>query len=315
MSTSIPSSPVPLRGAVDLAAVAAAREAQAAAEQRLASGAVPPPVSLVVEVTEAGFQAEVLDRSFQVPVVLDLGAPTHEASVSVSVVLEALATEDAGTWLLARVDVDTSPRIAQALQATAIPTVFAVIKGQPMALFEGPVPEAQMRQLLDEVLRVAAANGVSGRVDLDATAVPTQPEPEVDPNYDAAYDAIEAGDWDAAEAAYRAVLVTSPTDLDATAGLAQVDLLRRTDGVDDTAAFTAAEAEPDSLEAQALAADVELLSGRADEAFARIIELVRHTSGDERAAARDRLVEMFALVGEADPRVGKARTALANALF
>ena len=314
MSTSAPLPPsrVPLHGAVDLAAIAAAREAQAAAEARLASGEVPPPTSLVVDVTEATFQTEVIDRSFQVPVVLVLGTARSQGTSVLLPALEALALADAGAWLLATVDAELEPRIAQALQAQAIPTVYALIKGQPMALFEGALPEPQVRQYLDEVLRVAAANGLTGRVGADAAV---DEEPEADPRYDAAYDAIEAGDWDAAEEAYRSILATSPADEDATAGLGQVALLRRTDGADPVAVLVAADAAPDSLEAQALAADVELLTGRVDEAFARIVDLVRRTSGDERDAAKDHLIGLFALVGDADPRVGRARTALANALF
>jgi len=312
VSSPMPPSRVPLRGAVDLAAVAAAREAQAAAEQRLASGEVPPPSSLVVDVTEASFQTEVIDRSFQVPVVLVLGTARSQGTAALLPSLEALALADAGAWLLATVDAELEPRIAQALQAQAIPTVYALIKGQPMALFEGALPEPQVRQYLDEVLRVAAANGLTGRVGAET---PDDEEPEADPGYDVAYDAIEAGDWDAAEAAYRAILATNPSDEDAAAGLGQVALLRRTDGTDPAAALAAADAAPDSLEAQALAADVELLTGRIDEAFARFVDLVRRTSGDDRTAAKNHLVGLFALVGETDPRVVKARTALANALF
>ena len=312
MSSSIPPSRVPLRGAVDLAAVAAAREAQAAAEQRLASGEDPPPTALVVDVTEANFQTEVIDRSFQLPVILVLGTARSQGTAALLPSLEALALADAGAWLLATVDAELEPRIAQALQAQATPTVYALIKGQPMALFEGALPEPQVRQYLDEVLRVAAANGLTGRVGAESA---DEDEPEADLRYDVAYDAIEAGDWDAAEEAYRAILATNPSDEDATAGLGQVALLRRTDGTDPAAALAAADAAPDSLEAQALAADVELLTGRIDEAFARIVDLVRRSSGDERTAARNHLVGLFALVGETDPRVIKARTALANALF
>ena len=312
MSTSIPPSQAPLRGAVDLAAVAAAREAQAAAEARLASGEVPPPVSSVVDVTEASFQTEVIDRSFQVPVIILLGTARSQATALLAPVLEKLALDADGAWLLATVDAELEPRIAQALQAQAVPTVYAIIKQQPMVLFEGVADEPQVRQIIDEVLRVAAANGLTGRVG-DPEAAPA--EPEADPRYDAAYDAIEAGDWDTAEAAYRDILSTNPADPDAQAGIGQVSLLRRTDGADPVAVLAAADAAPDSLDAQALAADVELLTGRVEEAFARIVELVRRTSGDERAAAKDHLIGLFALVGDADPRVGKARTALANALF
>jgi putative thioredoxin len=314
---------VPLRGAVDLAALAAAREAQAAAEQRLASGDLP--AGVVIDVTEADFQSAVLDRSFSVPVVIDLWADWCQPCKALTPVLEAAAADDAGAWILAKVDVDANPRISEAFQVQSIPTTFAVIKGQPMALFEGALPAAQVRQYLDEVLRVAAANGVSGRVGDDAAdEIPADPaaagpaagaEPESDPRLDAAYDAIEAGDWDAADEAYRSVLVSAPNDPEAVAGLAQVALLRRTDGADPQAALTAAAAAPDSLEAQALAADVELLSGLVDEAFARIIDLVRRTSGAERTAARDHVLSLFVLVGESDPRVIRARTALASALF
>jgi putative thioredoxin len=312
VSSSIPPSRVPLRGAVDLAAVAAAREAQAAAEQRLASGAVPPPSSVVLDVTEADFQTEVIDRSFQVPVIIDLWAEWCGPCKALSPILERLAEQDAGAWLLAKVDTDAEQRIAAAFQVQSIPSVFAVIKGQPMPLFQGALPEPQVRQFLDEVLRVAAANGVTGRI--GGEPVETE-EPEGDPLFDTAYDAIEAGDWDAAEEAYRAILAAHPGDADAAAGLGQVALLRRTDGTDPVAALAAADAAPDSLEAQSLAADIELLTGRVDEAFARIVDLVRRTSGDERNAAKDHLLGLFALVGDADPRVAKARTALANALF
>jgi len=310
-----PAGRLPLRGAIDLAALAAAKEAQAAAEQRLAeAGDVP--VGLVVDVTEETFQAEVLDRSFTVPVVIDLWADWCQPCKALTPVLEALAAEDAGAWVLAKVDVDAEQRIAAAFQVQSIPTTFAVIKGQPVPLFQGALPTAEVRQYLDELLRVAAANGVTGRVATEGEPVEAvEEEPPGDPRFDAAYDAIEAGDWDAAEAAYRAVLATAPNDAEAAAGLAQVALLRRTEGVDPATVLADAEADPDALDKQSLAADYELLTGRVDEAFARIVELVRRTSGDERTAARDHLLSLFALVGESDPRVTRARAALASALF
>jgi putative thioredoxin len=318
VSTPIPPSQVPLRGAVDLAAVAAAREAQAKAEERLASGTIAAPSTVVLEVTESDFQTMVLDLSFRVPVVVDLWADWCQPCKTLSPILERLAFDDAGAWLLAKIDIDTNPRIAQAFQVQSIPTVFAIIKGQPMQLFQGALPEAQVRQYLDELLRVAASAGVTGRLDelgTEAVDPDAADEPVGDPRFDAAYDAIEAGDWDAAEAAYTAILAHSPADDDAKAGLAQVALLRRTDGIDPAEVLAVADAAPESLAAQSLAADVELLGGQVDEAFARIIALVRRTSGEDRAAARDHLLALFLLVGDHDPRVGKARTALANALF
>ena len=305
MSSSVPPPRVPVRGAVDLAAVAAAREAQAQAQERVAAGVAAPP-SLVLDVTEATFQSQVLDLSFEVPVVIDLWAEWCGPCKQLSPVLERLVVEDDGRWVLAKVDVDA---------VQSIPSVFVVLKGQPQPLFQGALPAAQVREVLDEVLRVAEANGINGRVAPGEAVEPTADEPEGDPRFDAAYDAIEAGDWDAAEAAYRAILATSPSDPDATAGLSQVAILRRTEGIDPEAALAAADADPDDAPAQFAASDVELLTGRVDEAFARVIALVARTSGDERAAARDHLLSLFALVGDADPRVVKARTALANALF
>ena len=311
MSTPVPP---PMRGAVDLAAVAAAREARAAAEERAAAGIEAPP-ALVLDVTEASFQSQVIDLSFQVPVVIDLWAEWCGPCKTLSPILEAMVEQDAGAWVLAKVDVDAEQRIAEAFSVQSIPAVFVVIKGVPQPLFQGALPAPQVREAIDEVLRVAAANGVSGQVTPgEAVAAPAE-ELEGDPRFEAAYDAIEIGDWDTAESAYRDVLAASPKDPDATAGLAQVALLRRTDGADPATALAAADAEPESLEAQALAADIELLTGRVDEAFARIIDVVRRTSGPERTAARDHLLSLFLLVGEGDERVTRARTALANALF
>jgi putative thioredoxin len=150
-------------------------------------------------------------------------------------------------------------------------------------------------------------------------AVESQPEQEQeeagDARYDEAYDAIERGDLDAAAAAYQALLQESPDDADAKAGLGQVELLRRTRGLDERAVRSAAAERPDDVRAQIDAADLDLLGGHVEDAFNRLIDLVRRTDGDDRAAARDHLVELFELVGRDDPRVAKARTALANALF
>jgi putative thioredoxin len=314
VSSSLPQPRVPVQGAVDLAALAAAREAQAKAAERVAAGVEAPP-SLVIDVTEATFQSQVLDLSFEVPVVIDLWAEWCGPCKQLSPVLERLVAEDAGRWVLAKVDVDVEQRIAQAFAVQSIPSVFVVLKGTPQPLFQGALPAAQVREAIDEVLRVAEANGINGRVAPGEAVEPPAEEPEGDPRFDVAYDAIEAGDWDAAEAAYRDILASTPTDPDANAGLSQVAILRRTEGVDPETALTAADADPDSLPAQSLAADVELLTGRVDEAFARIVELVRRTSGDDRAAARDHLLSLFTLVGDGDPRVITARTALANALF
>src|SRR4051794_7681893 len=299
-------------GAVDLAALA--RPAAPAA----GDGAAPAPGGVVVDVTEADFQTVVLEQSLTVPVVIDFWADWCGPCKHLSPVLERLAAADGGRWLLAKIDLDANPQLGQAFQVQSIPAVFAVVKGQPIPLFQGALPEAQVRQYLDELLRVAEANGVSGRLSVDGSAAPdtgTEAEPESDPRYDEAYDAIERGDLDAAAAAYRALLAESPADAEAQAGLGQVELLRRTQDLDVRAARQRAADNPDDVAAQTAVADLDLLGGHVEDAFSRLVDLVRRVSGADRDAARTHLVGLFELVGNQDERVAKARTALANALF
>jgi putative thioredoxin len=214
-------------------------------------------------------------------------------------VLEKLAIEGNGAWVLAKVDVDAHPRIAQMFRVQGIPMVYAIVGGQPLDAFTGVVPEAQLRQWIDSLLKAAGA----------AVDVPE------DPRLLAADDAMMGGDLDAAEQAYRKILADSPADAAAEAGLAQVSLLRRVGGVDAPAVIAAAQANPNDVAAQTLAADVEMVSGRADLAYARLIELVRRVFGDEREAVRLHLVSLFTVAGPDDPAVAAARRALANALF
>ncbi len=330
--------PVSTRGAVDLSTYRATPEATApaaGAATPAARAARPdvageyPPGSFTVEVTEATFQAEVLERSMQVPVVLDLWATWCEPCKALSPILERLADEYAGRIVLATVDVDAEQRIAQALQVQSIPTVLAVIGGQLVPLFTGAVPEDQVRAVLAEVLRVAEEGGITGYADprppeggdapgFDGTGPDAGGEPEevpLDPRFTAAEDAIDTGDYAAAADAYRKILAAEPDNADAALALSQVELLARAGSADPAAAVAAAAGDPADLDAGLLAADVDMLEGRVDVAFARLVALVRASAGADRDRARARLLDLFALAGPDDPRVAPARIALANALY
>jgi len=316
------------RGAVDLGALAQAREAQAKAQERtaaVASGDGPPSTSaVVIDVNEAAFEVEVVNQSMTVPVVIDFWADWCEPCKQLSPILEKLAVEYDGRFVLAKVDVDAEPRLGQAFQVQSIPSLFAVVAGQPIPLFQGAVPEAQIRQVLDELLKVAAENGVSGRVDTGHTGH-TEVEADggadevaaapIHTELDDAADAIERNDLAAAEAAYRALLARVPSDLDARAGLATVSLMQRTGGVNADEAVAQAAQAPDDVDAQLLAADALTLQARSGQAFELLIDGVRRTAGADRDRLRARLLELFELLGNEDPAVPAARLALANALF
>jgi putative thioredoxin len=309
-----------LRGAVDLSALAARRPAApAGTAPGDAAGAPLDGSAPVIDVGDADFVAQVVQVSTNVPVVVDFWAEWCEPCKQLSPLLERLAVEYAGRFLLAKVDVDASPQLAQAFQVQSIPSVFAVLKGQPVPLFQGAQPEAQIRQVLEEVLRVASANGVTGvysagEVGEDGEAVEEVEQP-LPPLHQKAYDAIEAGDFPGAAQAYEQALRDAPSDELARVGLAQVRLLQRTQDVDAVTARAAAADRPLDVAAQTLVADLDLLGGHVEDAFARLVDTVRATSGADRDRARAHLVVLFDVVGGDDPRVGKARIALANALF
>lgn len=316
-----------MSGVVDLAAVKAAGEAKAKAEQaraesaRTGGGGGVSPASLVIDVDEAGFESDVLQRSTEVPVVIDFWAEWCEPCKQLGPLLERLAVEYNGRFVLAKVDVDANQMLMQQFGIQGIPAVFAVVAGQALPLFQGAAPESQIRQTLDQLIQVGEERfGLTGVVvDADAgegdgapAEVPTGP---YDALLEAAAQALDASDFDGAVQAYRNVLSEDPLNTEAKLGLAQAELLRRVADIDPQKVRAAAAEKPADPAAQMDAADLDLVGGHVEDAFGRLVETVRRTFGDDRDAVRVRLLELFEVIGPEDPRVAAARTALARVLF
>lgn len=304
-----------LRGAVDLSALRNRPAAPAAAAaQGTPAGAVS---SLIFDVTDDTFQ-EALELSRTVPVVIDLWAEWCGPCKQLTPVLEKLVIEAGGRLVLARVDVDANPGLMQAFRAQSIPMVVALVGGQAVPLFTGAVPEQQVREVFAQLLQLAAQNGVTGVLEVegaDAEAPGEPEEPPLPPLHAEAFDAIEAGDYPRAIAAYEEALAENPRDADARAGLGQVRLLDRVQNVDLQTARAAAAAAPTDIPAQLTVADLDVAGGHVEDAFDRLLELFAALPSDERGPVRERLLELFALVGDTDARVIRARSRLASLLF
>lgn len=282
-----------------------------------AAGGAPAGGAYVLNVTEPTFQADVIERSIQVPVIVEFWSPRSEASLALSPILARLSTEYAGKFLLTRIDIDANPQLAQAVGVQTVPLVIAVLRGQVVPLFQGAVGEPEARQYVDQLLTVAVANGITGRTDPVGPAEPADAdaaEPEPDPRYEAADNAVAAGDLDGAIAAYELLLKETPNDAEAKAGLSRVQLVKRTRDVPAEVRTRAAE-NPTDIEAQQLVADVDLMGGHVEDAFARLITTIQLTAGDDRDEVRKHLLELFEVVGADDERVVKARRRLMAALF
>ncbi|XVS63378.1 co-chaperone YbbN [Actinosynnema sp. CA-299493] len=314
-----------LSGAVDLGAL----KARADAARQRATAPPPSPGSggavggsdagpspWVLDVTEATFQS-VVERSLDIPVVVELTAAWSPEAGELSPVLERAARAGGGTWLLARVDLDANPRIGQVFGVQSVPTVVAIAGGQPLDAFAGPLPEAEFGQwiarlldaLRDRLPGIKAAEANRGAVPDEEPVA----EPE-DPRFAAAEDAFEQGDFAAAEAAYEAILAAEPANAEAKAALAQVRFTARAEAVP-ADAIAKADADRDDVDAQLAAADLELATNDVDQAFKRLVDTVRRVFGEDRDKVREHLVGLFELFPPDDDRVAKARRNLASALF
>ena len=328
-----------LYGAVDLGArQAAAQRSQQAASRT--GGPDGPQGGNVIDVTEETFNVEVVERSRSAPVILDLWAEWCGPCKQLSPVLEKLAIEADGAWVLAKVDIDANPQLRAALQVQSIPMVMAVVGGQVVNGFLGAMPEAQVRQWIGQLMQVAdqlgmpqgaggPGTGDADGAEADALGDPAAPgayppgmrggpgpgEAPMDPAFEEAQRAMERGDLDAAAAAFERVLAASPDHPVAALGLAQVNLIRRVNSYDQAQARRTAAENPDDVEAQARVADIDLAMGRVEEAFDRLLGAIRRTSGDDRDQARRHLISLFEMFPPRDPRVAKARSTLSSLLF
>lgn len=303
-------SPAALRGAVDLSSLRNRPTPPAEGEP------APGVVDLVVDATDETF-GQILELSRTVPVVVDLWAEWCGPCKQLSPIIEKVTRELGGRVLLAKVDVDANPQLAQSFRAQSIPMVVALIAGQPVPMFTGAVPEQQVRDVFAQLLQVAAQNGVTGTLSVAEAGTEPAPaaEPELPPLHAEAFAAIEVGDYAAAIKAYEKALAENPRDEDALAGLGQVRLLDRVQGLDLQSARAAAAEAPLDVQAQFDVADLDLAGGHVDDAFGRLLDLFAQLPSDQRAPVRERLVELFGLIGAEDPRVVSARNRLSSLLF
>jgi putative thioredoxin len=290
-----------MAGAVDLSGLKQ-RAQQPAAGAAADASAGPPPGT---EITEATFESDVLVRSNEVPVVVVLWTPRSDSSVQLVEDFAGLAAQDGGKWALATVNVDTTPRVAQAFGVQAVPTVVALAAGQPLASFQGSQPPDQLRKWIDSLLS-ATAGKLSGGAE-------GEPE-EVDPALASAREALENGDFATAKTAYQAILDNDPGHVEAKGAVRQIDFLTRATAHPQNA-VALADAAPSDIDAAFAAADVQVLSQDVSGAFDRLTALVRATFGDDRTRVRTRLIELFDLFDSADPDVIAGRRKLANALY
>ncbi len=257
-----------------------------------------------VEATVETLPNELMPLSNTKPVIVVCWSERFPESKETLALMAKLNTDDKESWQLATVEIEQQPQVAQALQTRVVPYAIAIVKEQVMPLFENPYPESQLRMVIDKVLTIAAEQGIG-----DAPIERTEPEE------DEAMAALQAGNLDGAIAAYEKLVSRKPGDAMAKSGLAQMQLLKRTHGVDAKAIIESAKNNPLDVQAQIACADLEISNGKLEEAFARLLNCVRSLAGDEKKQAKEHLITLFNLVDPADPRLVQARKDLANALF
>jgi putative thioredoxin len=310
-------------GAIDLSGLTrpAGGAGQAAGQGAVGGGGGAPAggSSYWLDITEENFQATV-EASITAPVLLAFySASRLPESQQMARDLATVAEEYEGRFLAGLVDIDAQPAIAQAVQLQSVPFVFAVIDGRPQPLIQDVLTLDNLRTAINQVMQQLTTQGITGRHQprqaAPAVAEGEDGEPPLDPRYAPAQDALEREDYDGAVDEYQKLVAANPADAEAAAGLAMATLLQRTKDADLDAARAAADASPDDVAAQTLVADLDMLGGRVDEAFDRLVDVVRRTEGDDRNQAREHLLGLFAAVGNDDPRVLKGRQNLASALF
>jgi putative thioredoxin len=257
-----------------------------------------------IEVSVENLSSDILPLSLVRPVIVLMWSPRSTESVEMVKVLGKLEIDYKGAFALARVDIEAHPQVAQAFQTKAIPYAVAIIAEQMVPLFEQSYPEAQVRMVMDKVLTLASEQGIG-----------EAPVEQMEAEEIEAMDALEAGNYVAAEAAYKKWLSRKPAENLAKLGLAQTQLLMRTEGLELSEVIDQSALNPSDIQLQLKAADVEIVNGGVEAAFARLIHAVRATSGDERTKVKDHLLNLFALVDQSDPRLVAARKELASALF
>jgi putative thioredoxin len=314
----MPSPDFSLHGAVDLGARQAAAKKQQQRQQAGGGGS-----QFVIDVTDETFNAEVVQRSRTVPVIVDFWAEWCGPCRQLSPILEMLAGEGAGSWVLAKVDIDANPQLAaymQQLGVRGIPFVAVVVAGQLMPFLQGAAPESDVRRALDQLFvalreQGMLPDGLPQEAEPEAEQDDEVQQPAQDPAYTRAEDALRRGDVDAAAKAFQEILDANPLDVDAKRGLALVDLSRRVETYDVAQVEKDAAAHPGDAQAQIRQADLELVSGRIEDAFDRLVQTIRRTAGDDRDEVRVRLLELFEVLPADDPRVVRGRRALSSALF